>query len=307
MSRTITEKLLTAPDIETLARQIRERIQGGGTPPLAEDWRFTDAVERAATSSREEPLRARFTGAVVELLDRLARRPDADLGKDGWPGEWPAGLFLVARRTVWVSDDEMESVRRSLVSLLYHVQEKRTWPVGRDTAPGLGSPVLELHRTAFWARLDFRHHDNALQVSAERLLARTEDEADWELGALLGIQAAHGDAEARRAFRLLRRLGSEARRDRALFTMDREYARWSGSAERLIYPLLATIGGHGSTVREADPPTSEEQRWAAKAAGRLGTPKQAEQVIIGQLTKPAVVQVRTARPSFADRLLQVAS
>lgn len=289
MSYATTKELLSLESDEALAIGLRERIEGKrGDPPVHDDWTWTEAVSRAAAMAREEPIRSRFAAAVTRLFDSLLREARPAPGA----GEWPAGVLRVAQQVAW-TDAEKGVITRYLAGLLVDV---RDWPLGEPSAPGLGSPTLELFRAL--RRVSTRCLQGAeARVATKRLLdgPATED-ADMELGAIVGLLASYADADAS-VFWPLRELRGE-RRDRVLFAVDREFVAWAGDARRLARPLLDQFDEYN----EAGQPTMAEQRWVGQAVGRLGDPDDPSvQKRVRRLCEPAPPPARIKAPDFIAR------
>lgn len=276
-----TREVLAAEGPDALARLIRERLTAS-EPSEATDRRRCDALVRAAALSAQSSGRAPFAEAVLSLLGELLLRPDAAPPST----EWPAGLFAIARHVPW-TPAELDTLRRLLVSFLHYVRHDRAWPLGAAPGSSLGSVVLEVHQTARFAQLNATEHRTALVGSVERLLLlpRARVEVDPELGCLLGLLASYGEAEAVEAAELLRRIDLGAR-DRVLDAAAREQLRWTGSVGTLVDALLQTIGGLGNIRQLRDPPTAQEQRWAALAARRLAVPTAEREAQINLLLVP---------------------
>ncbi|HLM73413.1 MAG TPA: hypothetical protein VK459_11995 [Polyangiaceae bacterium] len=288
MSRATTDALRQIPSSGDLARAIRERIQGtGGDRPGYDDWTWTDAVFRAAELAVGDEL-VRLKEALKQLLLDLVEQPDKDLEK----GEWPSGLFRVLRRAAW-TPSEREVLRRHLAGLVIHAD---AWPLGKEAAAQLGSPVVELLRSARWADVPALTMRPVLDQCMERLLAEQRDDADPELGTVVGIRTSYGAANDLAVLRRLRELPRD-RRDRILFWIDREYSMWAKRpATDLGQPFLQEYDSNQLRIL-AGSPSIDDQQWAGEAVLRFGDPEDA------YVTRTAE---RFCRPAPTDQYAKVA-
>ena len=262
MSYETTRALLEIDTPEALAKALQERIQGRrGTPPVRDDWTWTEAASRAANIAREEPTRKRLAEAVTRLLAEFFQDPaDGRLVK-----EWPAGLLRLVQQVAW-TEAERKTIARYLVGLLLDVDR---WPIGKETAPTLSSPAVELHRSVRWfvKQIPFTEHEGKLITSIKRLLDLPgSEDRDGELGALIAIHASY-ESQRVLAMRPLREIYGDTR-DRVLYAIDREYFNWHREVREIGEALFAQF------ERACDDSVSpgEDLSWAARAALRFGKP-----------------------------------
>lgn len=276
MSYETTQALLEIDTPEALAEALRERIQGRrGTPPVHDDWTWTEATSRAANLSREEPARGRLATAVTHLLAEFFKDPaDGRLVE-----EWPAGLLRLVPQVAW-AEAERKTIARYLVGLLLDVQR---WPIGKETAPALSSPAVELHRGVrrFIQQIPFTEHENKLIASITRLLDLPGSEArDGELGALIAIHASY-ELQRVLALRPLRVLYGKTR-DRVLYAIDREYFTWHREVREIGEALFAQF----ERARDDAGSPVADLHWAANAALRFGEPTPAFRERMRKVVEP---------------------
>jgi hypothetical protein len=169
--------------------------------------------------------------------------------------------------------------------------EVAAWPIGRPTASALGSAAVELFR-ALRSVSPTNTQDVSLEAAIQRLRRGdpTED-ADMELGALIGLRASYPDARMS-ALQPLRELRGE-RRDRVLYAIDREFAAWCGDVRGLARPLLDQFDEFSGR------PSFTDSMWAGTAVKRLGEHDDPAVVLrVRQLCEPAPPGRKIKTPSF---------